>query len=215
MKMKILNAAMAEYMPPPAIVVRKNIASSAEKHRGMERPLAEASAALTNIALLPTTKAAGFDSGLFGFELGDFLVGKHTPNNGTNLVHSVTVLTGTDYACPGLTLNYSIEREFTFGTHVWTWESPPATAAFSFNFHWQHSGDHRKFRSKAAVRVIVCDNITSIHSGITLGVFSKQGDIGITVDIGQTIRIEVEGRTFDRAFFGRMSGELELRPIVR
>lgn len=180
----------------------------------MARPLGEAFAAPTNIGLLPTTASAELDSAPFGFKLSDFLVSTHTPNNGTNPVHSVTVLAGTGCTGAGLALNYNIERDFKFGTHVWTWESPPATVPFDFNFHWQHSGDHRKFRSKALVRVIVCDDIKSLHSGITLGVFSKQGEIGVTVDTGQTIKIEVEGRTFDRAFFGRMSGELQLRPIV-
>lgn len=177
------------------------------------RSFAVAAMAALGLALLPTSSFADFNDGPDGFELSDFNAGAHSPNRGSSLVHSVTALAGGDDTCPGVSLDYGVQQDFTFATHTWTWESPTFTDATTVDLNWLHEGDHARFRASASATITVTGGgaTTSLHGGRTVGPFLRAGDAVVSVAAGQTILVTVTGKHFDRAR-NQIIGSLELRP---
>lgn len=177
-------------------------------------PLATTALAALALAALPSTSHAGFDGGPDGFELGDFIAATHTPARGSSLVHAVTALAGDEDLCPGVSLDYSVERDFSFSSHTWTWESAALSEATVVDLNWLHEGDHRRFRATAGATLSVEVGGTNevLHSGRASGAFFRAGDTTVSVAAGQTVVVTITGRTFDRSNNGRIFGSMELRP---
>lgn len=180
----------------------------------LRRCLTIATLAITLMGAAAPAALGGFDGGPNGFELSDFSVGSHEPNRGHSLVHSLIQLAGSDANCPGLSLDYSIERDFSYSQHTWTWESAEFEETTEVSFHWIHEGNHRRLFARASANVDIEGTSTVLHHGRTLGPFLRQGDFTAIVLEGQTIKITVTGRHFDRTRYGLMSGSFEIRPLI-
>ena len=123
-------------------------------------------------------------------------------------------LAGSEVDCPGLSLNYSIESDFSFSQHSWTWESEEFTETTEVSFHWTHEGNHRIFRASAGASVEIGGTVFNLHDGRVISDFLREGDFTAIVEENQTIKITVKGRTFDRNSNARMTGIFKLRPQV-